>query len=481
MTRALATLIAFLALSAETAVAAPYDFDSDGRTDLAVGLPGYQSAGEPDGGAVVVLRGTRRGPVAKDQLITRDTAGVPGVPYGDDALGASLASADFDHDGYADLAVGVPGDRAVYVLRGSAVGLSGVGMQRIELAPPEPEFFSPIHASLAAADFNGDSYADLAIGTDTIRLHVGGRAGVSERPDRVIREPRSLATNFGEVLAFGDVNGDGALDLVEAGSGSAESTDEPGPSGHVVYCPGTADGPRRCRRIFGRRPGPAALAVADVTGDGYGDIVEGVPVIRRYGDDEEVPGAVRLLRGGPRGPRRAMTIHPDSPGVPGDSAGSDQFGASVATGDLDHDGFADIVVGAPGVDNWRGRVTIIRGAAGGYARSGNTAFDESGRGIPGRPRRFRFFGAAVSVLDSDGDRWRDVIVGAPGARDRQRGFGAVTVLRGLRRDLALGRADRITLRRLGISALAAPQTFSPPFGAILGGVRATSSIGESFY
>ena len=71
---------------------------------------------------------------------------------------------------------------------------------------------------------------------------------------------------------------------------------------------------------------------------------------------------------------------------------------------LDRDRYADIVVGAPGENNSRGRVTIIRGGPAGYARNGNRSFGFETRGVPGSSKRGdRSFGRAVSLLDFNGD------------------------------------------------------------------------------
>ena len=110
------------------------DFNHDGFTDLAVGTP--QEAGAA--GAVNVLYGSADGlSGAGSRYLTQNTAGVASLPQGGDQFGWALAAGDFDRDGVADLAVGVPGEDvgsifgagAVQVLYGSAGGLSGSGSQ----------------------------------------------------------------------------------------------------------------------------------------------------------------------------------------------------------------------------------------------------------------------------------------------------------------------------------------------------------------
>jgi len=122
--------------SAPAAELARADFDDDGFVDLAVGIPGEDVKAHDGAGAVVVLYGSDAGLTgAGAQLFHQDLPEIAGRAEAGDAFGAALASGDFDADGFADLAVGIPGEDqgqsvdlgAVHLLFGTAGGLTAAG------------------------------------------------------------------------------------------------------------------------------------------------------------------------------------------------------------------------------------------------------------------------------------------------------------------------------------------------------------------
>src|SRR4051794_36889307 len=88
------------------AAAKPYDFNGDGKPDLVVGAPLLNRASIRAAGGIVVLPGSGR----HAKIITQSTKQVAGASEEGDHFGTAVASADFDRDGYADLAVGIPGE-----------------------------------------------------------------------------------------------------------------------------------------------------------------------------------------------------------------------------------------------------------------------------------------------------------------------------------------------------------------------------------
>src|SRR4029077_13682084 len=82
------------------------DYDGDGYSDLAIGVP-YDLVNGVKAGAVQVLYGSADGPTAGGQPVWNQShTGIADAPEAGDNFGWSLTSADFDGDGYRDLAIG---------------------------------------------------------------------------------------------------------------------------------------------------------------------------------------------------------------------------------------------------------------------------------------------------------------------------------------------------------------------------------------
>ena len=153
----------------------PFDFDGDGYADLAVGAQGEDVGSIRDAGIVQVLYGSAAGPTARDQIWQQNTKGIKGRAETGDQFGQVTASGDFDGDGYADLAIGIPVEDlggepnvgAVQVLYGSARGLTArdqLWHQGKAGVPGANEAGDLFGMTLGAGDFDGDGRADLSIG-----------------------------------------------------------------------------------------------------------------------------------------------------------------------------------------------------------------------------------------------------------------------------------------------------------------------------
>ncbi len=333
---------------AATQPAVPFAFGPGATAHAVAGLPGWTMKGRPGHSGAVLVASPRGAP----RPIGPDALGRQARDAREGQFGAAVASGDFDRDGHADLAIGAPTARAglesgrpgaVAVIRGSARGLRRA--VKLLLGPDDhaPAGRTSYGASLAAGDLDRDGFTDLVVGapdadpfpiedggSGTITLLFGGPGGLKRDGARTIRRLRAVDADFGRRVALGDVNHDGHQDLVEAADGRSH------------FCRGTRTGPRRCSAMGG---GATALAVADMTGDGRGEVVHG------FAPDGST-GVLRIFRGTARGPaREPITITQDDPHLPGHVQAGDRFGAALGAADLDRDGYADVLVGSPGEDD----------------------------------------------------------------------------------------------------------------------------------
>jgi hypothetical protein len=434
------------------AAAMPSDFNGDGYADLAIAADREGVAAKRRAGAVTILYGSHDGLNASNaQRWHQDQPGVKGVSHGNERFGSALATGDFDADGFADLAIGVPNDTysglkhagAVNGLYGSALGLTAARDQRWWQAslPDEPEELDRFGAALASGDFDQDGHWDLAIGVPGETIGATTYAGMVEivhgGPDGLssggaatmtrtsIGESDASWGKFGSRLAAGDFDGDDSADLAIGeplidGGGVGVVYGDPEGLGGGGYERWTQDTPG----IVGEA-GDDLFGTALTSGDFDGDAVDDLAIGASYdfvstcGASGCNAGAVAVLYGTLSGLSATgnQLWTQDTGGVPGTAGDEWIFGASLAAGDFDGDGADDLAIGAPGEDDAIGSVTVIAGGANGLTAVGAVHWTQDTPGVPGRADNNVIFGWALASHDLGHSARADLAISAIGTED----------------------------------------------------------------
>ena len=230
-------------LAETTIVAVAGDFNGDGFDDIAVGIPGEDVGGALDAGAVQVFKGSALG-VTPGKFWSENTTDVRDSAEYSDVFGTATASSDFNGDGFDDLAVGVPGEScpssycgAVHVFYGHSNGLQATDPDDQRWTQDSPGLGGSASGGdrfgddVATCDFDGDTFADLAIGvpadsdnggaaSGAVNVLYGTASGLSAnrtqlwtRDDPNVRGTADAYDYFGSSVTCADFNGDGFADL----------------------------------------------------------------------------------------------------------------------------------------------------------------------------------------------------------------------------------------------------------------------------
>lgn len=439
LTGGLLTFSAVTATAADSTEVAIADFNGDGIGDTAFSAHGAYVNGKKNAGQLVVLYGTASGvSSAKRSVISQNTTGVPGTAETGDAFGAETAYADFNGDGYDDIAVSAPNEKAgtdtgggtLVVLWGSASGITGKGATVKDPATSAHDYWGK---NLAAGDFDGDGKADLAVGSSTATIYVfkGGISSTGTPGGKYTIKPpiRGTAANGPLNLTAGDINGS-ETDLVVDGY---ETETDYGWNKNYFISGGPTGLTSSSAEVL--KPG-VITAIGDIDNDGYGDIVSGAHWNTTTEDGTAVPdsgkgGKVWVTRGSDGGPltTAATGITQDTGNVPGAAEGNDFFGYELDLGDINGDGFLDLAIGVAGENIGSavntGTVTVLYGSSTGLnTTSGAQSFAQSTAGVPGSDEDDDYFGLDVKLDDVTGDGRADLLVGS----DENAADGAVTYL-----------------------------------------------------
>lgn len=310
-----------------------------------------------------------------------------------------------------------------------------------------------------AGDFNGDGVADLAIGMPEQTVNSAAGAGQLKIVYGTIRQGNLLTgltpTNsqllsesslgsssqagdgFGTALAVGDFNRDGIMDLAIGSPGRAG-----GGAVFIVY--GSHSGLRSnfaqlwTEASINRTPAAgdhfgSALATADFDNNHWTDLAVGIP--NKSTASNANAGAVAIIYGR-TGHLRVFgnQLWDQSKLSAGSVAAGDLFGSALAAGDFNADGFRDLAVGAAGQtvggNAGAGAVNVIYGRFGGLNAANNQFWTVDGTKIQGIHNANAQFGFALAAGDFNDDSRIDLAIGSPGENVSSADAGAVHVLFG---------------------------------------------------
>ncbi|MET7641443.1 FG-GAP and VCBS repeat-containing protein [Streptomyces sp. NPDC005438] len=393
------------------------DFDRDGHADLAASSDFTDHVAVTYGGDGDKRRGQR---------LSLDSPGVPGKQQRGVSFGDNPVTGDFDGDGYTDLAVDVSSSRkknrtargGVMFVWGSPDGLrDGTYVQGV---PRGFDLNGNGPHTLTAADFDGDRHVDLLWKVSGERALLkgpftrdGDPSGTDDVPAPAARKDADLI----QTLAA-DLDGDGVAELM-----SVHGYTEDDMTGGVTtsYLPSGKDGFGKPEKD--RLPGISTATTGDVDKDGYPDLI-----MHRHPEnsppDGGTPGPVEVFHGSGDGPEKSPRTRIDrgTEGVPGKKEEPDSFGSALDAGDVDGDGYADVVTGDSGENltatgevkdgKTAGAVYLLRGGKDGLTGEKTQRVDQTTVDRPEKPGQDGF-GDAVRLLDDNGDRKADLAVLAP--------------------------------------------------------------------
>jgi len=377
-------------------------------------------------------------------------------------FGYSTASGDFNHDGYGDLAIGVPDEQVS--------GKDNSGAVYVYYGMPGKRFSDPIVLteldlsvsvkkndsfgfSLAVGNFNGDNYDDLAIGIPNHPISGNAKAGMvsviygsnggldTDNTQKWYQDSSGIhgvsqtGDRFGFSLTTGDFDGNGYDDLAIGVPYEDVSKQQSAGAVNVIYG-GLSSGDglystnnqlwhQNSKDIHGKSEKNDyfgwSLTTGNFNGDNYDDLVIGVPYEGVSGVSDA--GAVNVIYGGP-GVRHSLDSYDNQIWYQGDDFRidgfldkNDNFGFSLTSGDFNNDTFDDLAIGVPNeMINDKsnvGAVNVIYGDEHDLFDVGNQLWSLDTTGIIGLSQSGQHFGWSIVAADFNSDGVDDLAIGIP--------------------------------------------------------------------
>jgi hypothetical protein len=396
-------------------------------------------------------------------------------------FGAGAAAAgDFDNDGFDDLVIGAPQysggtDREgrVYVYPGGqfAVAFATFTESNID--------FARLGASVAGAgNVNGDAFDDVIAGAPdwfdgvilggAAAVYHGSAGGLPPSPSWLVGSDLPDTAFGSSVSGAGDVNNDGFDDVMVGAPNYEQSVTL---EGRAFLYLGSASGlsTSAAWSPLGGQPtghfGATVAGIGDVNNDGFDDVAVAGP---DEDDGETDEGLVHIYLGSAGGLSASATVTLQA------NQASASFGSSVSgAGDVNGDGYDDVVVGAPKWDGGlidEGKAFLYLGSAGGvqpvpvWSVEGDQAGALMGSSVAG-------------VGDMNGDGLDDVAVGAPSYDNDQLNEGRVSLYLGVPTGLGSNAARAIE----GNQANANMGTRVAGAGRVMGGTLTGMVVGMPLF
>ncbi|MEN0063348.1 MAG: hypothetical protein AAGA48_14440 [Myxococcota bacterium] len=335
-----------------------------------------------------------------------------------DTLEWTSSAGDVNGDGFDDLLLGAPGGNVgsnnltgrVYLFHGPIQGIRDASTADASFPGDVNEnFFGQKNSGLG--DLDGDGFDDFGMrlpsSAGDVFLAYGPVAGEIELDALGTSIEGAISTAWGwDLKPLGDINNDGNDDILIGAYLDDEAATNAG-AAHVVLGPvtGTQTSSIATAKVLGEAEGDNAgrgLAAGDVSGDGVPDLIVGAPNHDAGGDDA---GAVYIYEGPVNG---NLDLANADAKLVGEAAG-DEAGYFVDfAGDLDNDGFGDVVVsGNYTGNNSRGAVYVLYGPL-----SGTIDLSNADATFTGELLGDRAASSVAGVGDVNGDGFDDLLFGA---------------------------------------------------------------------
>jgi uncharacterized protein with LGFP repeats len=367
---------------------------------------------------------------------------------------SAIPTADFNRDGVNDLVAGVPRASSsagnVVVVPGGTDG--PVGSAKITLTQSSPgvpgssETGDNFGAATAWGDVNGDGYADLTVGVpgeDDTSGHADRGAvtvlygpGLNSGSSYTTSGVTTSGAKLGAAVTVGDFNADGKADVFAAGTGNGGSWNAHLTGGATQYGKLTS------------ATGSVAYADAttgDFNRDGFADVA------LNYRDQSGI-GRVTWFKGTTSGLVKVSVL-------------SVKGGRSIAAGDVNGNGYDDIVIGQPYTAesgaHAGGQVTEVPGTSTGFTTTGMKTIHQDTSGVPGGGEAGDAMGTSVSVGDYNDDGYADVLTGLPNedvtrSGTNQTNAGMTLLLKGTSSGLTGSGAQAFSEDTSGIGGVSEP-------------------------